>query len=119
MEHAVGYAVVLGAILLGIPTLFAGGLGIPVGLIGTRFGFRTPVLPAPLVAWLGIAFLWEWLIGYPIPIALLVIAFLWAGWSARDPKLTDMGYHMAGPEQWAIFLTGVSVATLSDGIRWY
>lgn len=120
MEHAIGYAVVVGAVLLGIPTWVAGALGIPVSLIGGRFaGFRPPVLLPLLVAWLTIAFLWERFLGYPIPIALLVVAFLWAGWTAKDPKLTDMGHHMAGAEQWAIFLTGIGVAVMSDSIRWY
>ena len=76
-----------------------------------------PALAGCLI-WSGIAWGWRVFEGGPMPLLLFVAAFLWVGFTARDPRLTEGGRYMAGGEQWGIVLAAV-VAIFSYGLRWY
>ena len=102
------YVVVFVSILLGVPSLIA----TPIG------AFAGPVISSGLV-WGGIAYAWRLVEGGSMPLPLYVAAFLWVGWSARDPRLTDLGKHFAGGEQWGILLSAVIAFVVQDGLRWY
>ena len=117
-EHVIGYAVVVGMILLGVPTLAAGGLSIPPSLISTRFGFRTPMLPALLGAWLWHRFpMGVVALVTPYPLRCSSSLFFGPGGLLETQKLTwTWATTWPGAEQWGIFLTGVSVATF---VRWH
>lgn len=102
------YVSVLVLTFLGVPSLI-------VSAIGTVAG---PVVSSCLV-WGGMAYAWRLVEGGPLPLAIYVAAFLWVGWSARDPRLTALGHHFAGGEQWGILLSAVIAFFVQGGLRWY
>ncbi len=103
------YIVLTVATVLGVPTLLT---MVPAILIGPMF--------SAFAVWTGIAFAWQWVEGEPMPIAMFIAAFLWVGWTARDSRLTAGGVHMAGGEQWGIFLCAIASAIFyNDTVRWY
>ena len=109
------YAVVLAAVLCGLPTLAA----FPAGLLLCNLPGRIvgPLLSSAFV-WGGIAYAWQWVEGDQMPLIVFVAAFLWVGWCAQERGVGLGGFVVAGCEQCAIVFAAVGAAVASGGVRW-
>ncbi len=93
-------------------------LAVPTWGAGVLMLLRVPRFLAYTLVWILLSYLWNLLEGGPVPLLALAGAFLWAGWSSRDPELTEGGWLLAGAEMWGIVATAVAVMYIYEGIRW-
>ena len=125
IETIGAYAVVLAAVYFGLATMVAGLVALPFLMVqgkirpaGTGIGPYMIPMCVNVLMWLGIAALWTFVLGGPMPLLVFAAVFIVYGLSAKDENLTDGGFKLAGAEQCSIVVAAITHAAIV-GIRWF
>jgi hypothetical protein len=118
MATIIAYALTMVAVFFSITALPQTIIG---GLAGRVVGPLAGGLLGSIVAWFLVDFLWVWLEGAHIPLAVLggALAFIFVHGVISKEELTEQSRWMMTAEAWAIVLVGIYLVVVPAEIRWY